>query len=110
MSLKFEKPKKQKKRSKHYQNTRITDIIECDMCHMANATDNHELKGGVSFRTSSCEAEFQLKLCSSCHRKWEQVLTKKEKNVIRADKQRSLMDLNNWTVEEFRERIGISYI
>lgn len=110
MSLMFEKPKKKKKKSKHYQNPRITDIIECDMCHNANATDNHELKGGVSFRNSSCEAKFQLKLCSPCHRKWEQVLTKKEKNVIRAYKQRSLMELNNWTIEDFREHVGISYL
>jgi len=106
----LQKPPYKKKKSKHYQNDRITENVVCEMCKMRNATENHELKGGHSFRNSSCENEFQLKLCRTCHHGWEQQLSKIEKDLIRAIKQRDLMDKNDWTVEQFRDRIGISYL
>ena len=106
----LQKPPYKKKKSKHYQNDRITEEVICDMCKFRNAVDNHELKGGHSFRNGSCESEFQLKLCRRCHQDYEYKLSKIEKNVIRANKQLDLMDKNDWTVEQFRERIGVSYL
>ncbi len=108
VGLMYEKPKYRKK-TRHKSNDRVKPGTFCWFECGKLATEKHELKGGAGFRTSSIEAEFNVETCRKCHDLWDD-LPKKVKRAIRQVRQREVMQKNKWTIEEFREAVGISYI
>lgn len=74
------------------------------------AIETHELTGGHKARKNSGEIKFQKKTCRSCHRYWEEKVSKNEKNHIRAVEQLRIMAETGMTEDEFRNHIGMSYL
>lgn len=102
MSLLYPKTTK-KKRSKHISNTALKEYAICEVCGKNQATETHEIFNG-SLRNKSIQYEAQVKICRTCH---DSAIIKL---LLKQIWQYELMKKHSWSMKDWREIFGKSYI
>ena len=107
--LKYPKPPKRKKKSKHISNKRITEYMPCEVCHMRGvnppnrAVETHEIyhKGTSGVRNMCVHNKWQVKVCMDCDHVIHRTDGKLD-NQLKKEWQQSIMEENDWNEDEWR--------